>query len=156
MDEEKFYLTKDGLERFRREFERLKKIRAAKMEGAVPDVLHSQETNPEYLTFQEDMELLESRLTELDHILKNAEPVPLPPKNQRDKVHLGATVLVEVDGRIDEFTIVHSLEANPSIGKISNRSPVGSAFIGKKKNEEIQISSPIKVTYKIKEIRYEL
>ncbi len=154
MDGEKFYLTKESLERFQKEFDKLKKIKAAKMGGQVPEILHSEEVNPEYLIFQEDMEFLESRLAELDNILKNAELVPLPPKSERDKVYLGATVEVEVDGRTDEFVIVHSLEANPSLGKISNRSPVGSALIGKKKGETVKIASPIEVVYTIKDIRY--
>lgn len=156
MPEEKFYLTKEGLERFKKEFEKLKKIKTAKIQGQVPDILHSEEVNPEYLTFQEDMEFLESRLLELENILKNSELISPPPKNQQDRVGLGATVVVEVDGKVDEFVIVHSLEANPSLGKISNRSPVGMALIGKKKNEVVHISSPIQVIYKIKEIRYEL
>jgi transcription elongation factor GreA len=64
--------------------------------------------------------------------------------------------VVEVDGQIDEFTILGTLEANPSIGKISNESPVGRALLSHKAGEEIIISSNIKTIYKIKEIRYEL
>ncbi len=154
MSQEKFYLTKEGLERFQKELEKLKKIKATKIAGQVPEILHSEEINPEYLIFQEDMGFLESRLNELENILKNAELISLPPENERDRVHLGATVIVEVDGRLDEFIIVDSLEANPSVGKISKNSPVGSALLGKKKNEEVRISSPIEITYKIREIRY--
>jgi len=46
------------------------------------------------------------------------------------------------------------LEANPSQGKISNESPVGKNLLGRKAGEEVVISSPIKVIYKIKKIKY--
>jgi transcription elongation factor GreA len=52
--------------------------------------------------------------------------------------------------------IVGTLEANPSEGKISNESPVGKALLGKKVGDEIVITSPINVKYKIKKIRYEI
>lgn len=156
MAEGKFYLTKEGLERFQKEFDKLKKIKTAKMQGQVPEILHSEEVNLEYLTFQEDLEFLEARLIELENILRNAELISPPPKSEQDKVHLGATVVVEVDGHTDEFIIVHSLEANPSVGKISNQSPVGSALIYKKKGETVKISSPIEVIYTIKDIHYKL
>jgi len=62
--------------------------------------------------------------------------------------------VVEVDGQEDEFEIVGSLEANPSIGRISNESPVGKALLGHEVREEIVISSPVKTVYKIKDIKY--
>jgi transcription elongation factor GreA len=154
--EEIFYLTKEGLEKFKKEFKQLKKIKAMKIKGEVPDILHSEEANPEYLSFQEDIEFLEARISELENILKNFKLITPPEKEEQDKICLGATVLVEVDGRIDEFTLVGKLEANPSIGKISNESPVGRVLMGKKVGEEVLISSPIKVIYKIKKIRYEI
>jgi len=46
------------------------------------------------------------------------------------------------------------LEANPSLGKISNESPVGKTLFGHRVGDEILISSPIKTIYKIKKIKY--
>lgn len=155
METDKFYLTKEGLEKLKEEYERLKEIRALKIKGEVPDILHSEEINPEYLSFQQDMDLLEGRIAELENIFKNAVLIKPPPKSEQDRVSLGATVLVEVNGKLDEFMIVGSLEANPSIGKISDQSPVGKALLGKKVGEAVLISSPIKIVYKIKEIKYE-
>lgn len=155
-DQEKFYLTKEGLERLKKEQQELRKIKALKTKGEVPDILHSEEVNPEYLSFQEDMDFLEARLIELENILKNVQLIKAPPKKEQDKVALGATVRVEVDGRLDEFMLVGSLEANPSVGKISNQSPVGKALMGKQVDEIVLISSPIKVNYRIKHIKYEL
>ena len=71
-------------------------------------------------------------------------------------VDLGAKVKIDIAGKKDEFMIVGTLEANPSLGKISNESPVGRALLGHKVGDEIVVSSPMKTTYKIKKIKYEI
>ena len=156
MEEKKFYLTKEGMVRIKGEYEALQGLKLAKTKGESPKVLHSEDLNPEYLAFQEDINFLESRIIELENIIKNAELIKLPRKEKQNIVDLGATVLVETDGQADEFTLVGSLEANPSIGKISNESPVGSALLGRKVGDAVVVSSPIQTTYKIKKVKYHL
>lgn len=155
-EEKKFYLTKEGIERLKREYKELKQLKLAKTKGESPKVLHSEDLNPEYLAFQEDLNFLESRLIELESILKNAELIKPPSKDKQNIVNLGATVLVWVDGQNDEFTLVGSLEANPSVGRISNESPVGKALLGHRVGDEVLVSSPVKTTYKIKKIKYKI
>ena len=150
----KFYLTKEGLDKIEREYRELKKIRFAKIKGESPKIWHSEDVNPEYLSFQEDLNFLESRIAELEYILKSVELIKIPPKGKQNIVNLGAQVQVEVDSQIDEFTIVGTLEANPALGKISNESPIGRSLLGHRVEEEILVSSPIKIIYKIKKIRY--
>lgn len=148
------YLTKKGLAALRKEYADLCALRKNMTAGEVPEILHSEEANPEYIAFREDMSLLESKIAEYDNILRNYEIISAPPKSQRCTVQLGATVAVEVDGQIDEYTIVGSLEANPMKGRISNESPVGRALIGKKAEETVAVHSPTEVLYKIRKIRY--
>ena len=155
-EEKKFYLTKEGLQRLKRESKDLLELKLAKIRGESPKILHSEDLNPEYLAFQEDLSFLEVRISELKNILKNAILIKIPPKAKQKIVNLGATVLVEVEGQSDEFVIVGSLEANPSVGKISNESPVGKALLGSQVGDEVVVSSPIKTTYKIKKIAYRL
>jgi transcription elongation factor GreA len=155
-EEKKFYLTKEGLERIKKEYRDLKELKLAKTKGESPKILHSEDLNPEYLAFQEDVSFLGARIIELENILKNVELIKPPKKEKQNIVNLGATVLVEVDGQNDEFTLVGSLEANPSIGKISNESPVGKALLGHRVGDEVIVSSPIKTIYKIRKIRYKI
>ena len=100
------------------------------------------------------MSLFEARLADLEHIVKNAEIIQVPPKEKQNLISLGATVVVEVDGQEDEFEIVGSLEANPAIGKISNESPVGKALLGHKTGDEVVISSLVKTVFRVKKIKY--
>jgi len=154
-EDNKFYLTEEGLERIKKEYESLKALKLSKIKGESPKILHSEDLNPEYLSFREDLSFLEAKIAELENVLKNVEVIKIPPKEKRSIVNLGATVtLEETDGQINEFMIVGTLEANPNEGKISSESPVGKSLLGKRVGEEIMITSPIKVVYKIKKIKY--
>lgn len=152
--EAKFHLTKEGLIKIEKEYKKVKKLRRLKLEKEAPLVLHSEELSTESLCWREDMGILDSRIAELEYILKNFQLIKTPPKKERGKINLGAQVALEVDGQKDQFIIVGTLEANPSLGKISNESPVGKALMGHKAGDEIIISSPIKTLYKIKRVNY--
>lgn len=155
--EKKFFLTKEGLKKLKKEYETLRVLKLNKLKGESPKILHSEDINPEYLAFKEDIGFLETRINELEYILKNFELIKTPPKEKQNIVNLGATVTLEdKDGAINEFMIVGTLEANPAEGKISSDSPVGKALLGKKIGEEVVITSPIRVSYKIKKVRYQL
>lgn len=156
--EDKFYLTKKGLERIQKEHHGLLAFRAGKIKEEAPTMWHSEDVNPEYLIYQEDMGLLDSRIAELETILKNAEVITPPAKDKRHIVHLGATITLEEESTsvINEYTLLGTIEASPMEGKISSMSPVGRELLGKQVGETIVISSPIRVVYRIKRITYAL
>ncbi len=157
LEEKKFYLTKEGIIKLKAEYQHLKKMKSTKTEGEPPRVWHSEDLNPEYLSFQEDMPFLETRLVELNNIFKNYQLIRLPLKTKRNIVDLGATVLIELNGQMEEFTIVGSLEADASNNRISNESPVGKSLIGKSVGETIKIVTPIiNHSCKILKIKYNL
>jgi len=152
-----FYITREKLDGLKKEYDELIKFERRKvMNEEAPKILESEDVNPEYISFQEDMDFLRSRIDELRNILGNYKLIKKPSKNLKTFVNIGAKVRIEVAGRQDEFTIVGTLEANPSLGKISNESPVGKALLGHSVGDIITISSPIKTTYVIKNIKYEI
>jgi transcription elongation factor GreA len=154
MAEEKIYLTKKGLERIKKEYQKLLLQKQELLSTQSPQVLHSEDLDSEYLVFLQELEVLEGRIKEYERILRNYELIVPPPKGKQKEIHLGAKVLVEVNGQEDEFEIVDSVEADPARGKISFKSPVGSALLGKREGEEVTISSPVKILYKIKKLKY--
>ena len=156
MIEEKYYVTKQGFKKIEKDYQALLAFKKKKATGdEVPNSWHSEEVNPEYLSFQEDISLLETRLIELENILKNIEIIKTPRKEMWNEILIGATVtLKDKDGAFNEYTILGSLESNPAEGKISSDSPVGRALLGKKVNEEAIITSPIRVVYTIEKIVY--
>lgn len=156
MEKKIFYLTQEGLKEIKKEYRILNNLRAAKVNGEVPKIWESEDPNPEYLSFQEDMDFLETRLAELKNIIKDARLIKPPLLKEQNIVALGATLVLEIDKEDkDELKIVGTLEANPSLGKISNESPVGKALLGHKVEDEVVISSPIRTIYKIKKIIYD-
>lgn len=155
MDEKKFYLTKLKLKELKQEYEDLVILEKSKtIKEEAPRVLESEDLNPEFLSFQEDMSFLRSRITEIENVFNNHELIKSPSKQNKNIIGIGAKVLVSVGGEKDEFVIMGTLEANPSLGKISNESPVGKALMGRKVGEEVVVFSPVKTTYRIKKIRY--
>ena len=151
MSEKKFYLTKQGLENIKKEYEKLKSLRKEKVSEETPQALHSEELDTEFVAYREDMEFLEARLADIEVILKHVEIIK--PK-KKDVVDLGARVKLVINNQEDEFFIVGTLEANPNLGKISNESPVGRALMGHKVGDEVKMSSPKETIYKIKSVKY--
>ncbi|MDO8524560.1 MAG: GreA/GreB family elongation factor [bacterium] len=152
--EDKFYLTKQGLEKIKQEYKNTLLLKQEKVHNETPVAFHSEELDTEFVSFKEDIELLDAKVADLEYILNNVELIQEPPAGNKDSVQLGAKVVVEVDGEDDEFILVGTLEANPIEGKISNESPVGKALFGKKIGSIVQLNSPLKTNYKIKKISY--
>jgi len=153
MDKKKVFLTKEGFEKLRKELEELVNVRRPEVIKKIAQARQAtaSEDNLELDTALQEQSFVEGRIEELEEILKNAQIIPQ--NKSKDKVSLGSTVVVEVDGELDEFTIVGSQEADPSRGLISNESPVGKALLGAKVGDEVTVSSAVKTTYKVVEIK---
>lgn len=92
--------------------------------------------NEDYSAARNEQKLAESRILEIEDILKNARIVKT---GKKETVSLGATVVVSVSGKEFTYSIVGPVEADPLAGKISDASPVGKALIGKKAGEEYSL-----------------
>ncbi len=152
-----FYITKEKLQELKKEYDELVAFEHAKTAGEeAPKIFESEDINPEFISFQEDMGFLRYRISELKNIFEHYELIKNPGKGVQSIVGLGAKVKVDINGQKDEFVIVGTIEANPALGRISNESPVGRALLGHRVGDEIVVFSPVKTTYKIKNIKYEI
>jgi len=148
------YLSADSLESLKAEYETLKnktipdiakKIDEAKQQGDLSE-------NAEYHQAREEMSWAKGRLNELDEIMSNAQVI-VKNAQQKDKVNLGSTVTVKVNGNERKYTIVGQQEADPAKGLISNESPLGRAFLGHETGDEVEVVIPAgKQVYKIVKI----
>ena len=97
--------------------------------------------NSEYDAARDEQAKIEARIQELEYKLEHATII-----DNKDKTHVnvGSVVTIEYvdDKEQDVYTIVGSLEADPFDNKISNESTIGSAILGHKKGEEVEVSSP--------------
>lgn len=157
MDGKIFHITKEKLKELKKEYEELLVMEHKKTtEEEAPRIFESEDLNPEFISFQADIDFLRSRIDELKNIFEHHQLIKNPPKDRQNIVGIGAKVKIDVEGQKDEFLIVGTLEANPAMGKISNESPVGRALLGRKVGDHVVISSPVVTTYKIKSIKYEV
>ena len=94
--------------------------------------------NEEYSSARNEQKIAESRILEIQEILKNAKVIR---GGKKTKVDLGAAVSLSMNGRKVEYTLVGPTEANPLEGKISNESPIGKAMLGRKAGETFDFNN---------------
>lgn len=86
------------------------------------------------------LEGIEAELNDKKLILSNAKL--LPSKRARLQVAIGSVVdLIDQQGRLFRYTIVDSIEANPSDGRISIASPLGQSLLGKTARDFVEWST---------------
>lgn len=96
--------------------------------------------------------LMEGRIRELREKLERAQIIDSSAAAGGDSVALGSAVTVVDDaGAEARYTIVGSMEAKVTAGRISNESPLGRALLGRKAGDETVISTPngSEIRYKI-------
>lgn len=151
MNNDKVYLTKEGLEDLKKEFELLngtKKLEAIDRVAATRVVGELVE-NGDYTQAKQDLAYIEGRIQELEDVLGRATIIQEKCVD-RNQVSLGCKVTVKTDSKKVSFHLVGEWEADPLHQKISHESPLGQALIGKKIGEEVEIDAPAgKLTYKI-------
>ena len=153
----KFIMTYEGVKKLEEELEYLKTVKRKEITEKIKVALGYGDLseNSEYDEAKNDQAFTEGRIIQLENMLKNAVVVD-ESEIPKDKVSVGSIVKVmdyEFDEEV-EYTIVGSAEADPMNFKISNESPVGSALIGKKVGDVVEVAVPGGVSkFEILEIR---
>ena len=108
--------------------------------------------NSEYTAAKEELAFVNERAQEISEIFENAVVVESP--SNKTNIDIGNTVIVETQGKTDEFQIVGEFEADPMNKKLSQNSPIGQALINKKVGDSVEVNIPSgKVQYKIIDIK---
>jgi len=144
------YLSQEGIETIKKELQELKTKKRQEIAARLQEAkdLGDLSENAEYFEAKEAQSLNENRIIELEKLLKNA--VVIETSSEEDIVRVGSTIEVKSNNGPETFNIVGSAEAKPQEGKISNESPLGRAFLGRKIGDEIEVKSPNGITkYKI-------
>lgn len=137
------YISEEGLEKLKQELHEFKTVTrqeiAARLESA--KALGDLAENAEYSEAKEAQSLNEARIGELEDRLRTIVVIQKP--TSIGIVQIGSTVTVSRDGGEERYTIVGTEEANPAGGKISNESPLGKAFLGKKVGDMVTVKTPV-------------
>lgn len=137
------YMSQQTREELETELKELREIKAVNLRKRIDEArqMGDLSENAEYHAAREELAWTQSRILEIKNILDNAEIITANEK-KLDFVQIGSTIIVEVNKKEKEYMIVGAQEADPLKGKISNESPLGSAFLGKKKGEIVEVKTP--------------
>ena len=156
MEPKKNLMTREGLQALEEELQDLKehkryeiaqKIKEAREQGDLSE-------NAEYDAAKDEQRDIESRIEELEGILKYAEVVE--EEEGSDAVNIGARIrILDIDlDEVIEYRLVGSTEADSLNGKISNESPLGSALIGSRVGDTVSVETEFgKFDYKVLDIQ---
>lgn len=150
---QKYLLTKEGLDKLKKELEVLEKVKRPEVIERIQEaVAHGDlSENADYAQAKEEQAMIEARIMQLEEMVKNAELISA--NHQKNVVTVGCKLKVKADGEERIYTIVGSGEANPSAGRISNESLVGRSLLGAKVGSRITVSTPAgPKTYEVLEI----
>ncbi len=138
------YLTRAGLARLQDELSALKTVKRREVINRIQTAREQGDLseNAEYADAKDEQGFIEGRIIELETIINQAVIIGADEPSSPDTVALGMTVVVDCAGRQLTYTIVGSNEANPAGGLISNQSPLGKAFVGKRVGERITVTVP--------------
>jgi len=142
---ERVPITKEGLERMKEELSHLEKverpqnIRAINEARAHGDIAE----NAEYHAAKERQSFLDGKINELKAVIGRSQVIEVE-KGPADRVVFGRSVLLynlQTDEEI-EYQLLGPYESEPENGKISVKSPLGSALIGKEIGDEVKVKTP--------------
>lgn len=98
--------------------------------------------NAEYHSAKERQGQVEASIADIEDKLSRAQIID-PTTLSGDRIVFGATVtLLDEDDKPVKYQIVGQTEADAKVGRISYNSPLGRALIGRKVDDEIEVTVP--------------
>jgi transcription elongation factor GreA len=147
---EKYYLTKEGAENMQLELEDMVGNQRSELSGRLRTAIQQGDLseNADYHKAKEDQAFLEGKIKEYEEILAG---VVIIEKKHSGLIDVGSTVVIQEDNFPEEkYQLVGAKEASPLDGRISNESPIGSALLGHKPGDVVEVSAPTgSIKYKI-------
>ena len=142
-------LTQQGLQKLECELKALKE-KAALLVDRIEEVAQPDESGEDGLAVQlkEELEIVNGKIGQIEEALDCVEIIGQG--GNCDFVDIGTRVTMKLSSGKVIFDIVHEMEADPTSNKISDKSPLGQALLGKKVNQKVDFSAPVgNLTYTI-------
>jgi transcription elongation factor GreA len=140
---EKMPMLQEGYDTLTADLKRLKAERPEVVDAIEEARAHGDlSENAEYHAAKERQGQIEASIADIEDKLSRAQIID-PLDLSGDKVVFGATVtLLDDDDKTVRYQIVGQTEANAKTGRISYNSPLGRALIGRRVDDEIEVSVP--------------
>ena len=142
MSEEKIYVTEEGLQQLKDEYNNLVHVVREEVKAELKEArsLGDLSENADYDAAREKQSQVESRIAELENMLRHIEIINT--KGSSKTVRIGSTVTIEFldTKKTQTYAIVGSTEADPINGKLSNESPLALAILDKKVGSTVTVN----------------
>ncbi len=139
-----YVVTSEGKQQLEAELEQLKTVRRKEVAEKIKEArsFGDLSENSEYDEAKNEQGIVESRIAELESIMKIVRVVD-DDAMPGDIVGIGSHVtVVDEDGEKDTYEIVSSSETDPLAGKISDESPIGTALKGQRVGAVVEVQLP--------------
>ena len=145
MAEQKTIYTKEGFQKLIDELEYLKTVRRNEVKEMLKEAraFGDLSENSEYDEARDQQAKCESRILELEYLIKNGVVMSEEEAN-KNIVSIGSTVTIQYkdNGQEATYYLVGSNEVDPLNKRISDLSPIGIAVIGKTKGDTVVVAAP--------------
>ena len=154
---EKYKMSQERYNEIAKELEYLQTVREKEVAEQIKEARSYGDLseNSEYDEAKTEQGKLYSKIAEYKNLLENAEIVE---KTARaGAIGIGSRVkLLDLEyNEEEEYQIVGSQEANPSIGRISDDSPIGRSLMGHRTGDTITVEAPAgELQFKILKVSY--
>ena len=139
-------ITKEGLEKLKRELDNLKNIERPKIVEAISEARSHGDLkeNAEYHAAKEQQAKIEGRVLSINDTIARANVIDVTKLDNNGKVIFGSTITVEdlETKKKIKYKLVGKDEADISVNLIYFQSPIGKALIGKNCNDMISVITP--------------
>lgn len=143
MTDNKEYLSKEKFKELKKELTHLKDTRRKEIAESLEFAksLGDLSENAEYQEARQDQAETEDRIKQIESLLQKAELVSI---TKKEIVAVGSVVTIKRSDKKTKqtYTLVGAEESNIAESKISYKSPIGEALIGKTKNAVIVCKIP--------------
>ena len=143
-----FLLTKEGLDELKSELDSLRRERYSlcnELRMLDPDEKKDHILSTDAIKM---LEINEAEVEKIAEVLQNSQT--LDKDDNPSDVHIGSTVNLRFGNHTVEYKLVDSIEANPSAHKISEKSPLGRALLGRHTHDSIRFRAPKGKVYRYK------
>ena len=147
-------MTQKGIDNLVNEIQKLKSKRKAVAESIHTAQEHGTSQNDaEYEHAKQEQSMLEGKIHDFEDTIKHSTLIDEKKAQHSGRIVIGSGVHIENNGRKTHYKIVGTPEADVPQGLISNESPIGSALLGHKVGETVDVKVPAGLqTIKIVEI----
>ncbi len=145
MSEEQVLITKQGLKKLEAELLELRTTKRAEVAEQIREAqeLGMAQVDGQYEDAKNQQAFLEGRIQEIEKMLESAELIDEKAAKGSKEIRVGSTVSLKTKGgKSQTYQLVGPAEADPTQGRISHKSPVGEALIGRKRGDKVKVAAP--------------